>query len=454
MPQRKFRNRAGSIIFFLVVDKFLLSASGSRPLAKSHGVLENVSEAARQGLFRQLHVTHILTTPLCDQGPNQSVWNASAKRYDQLSHGYGIWNHMRFEPLWGDLDRFRSSMKAHGLGVIYDLVHHARDPYAPIFTQHPTWAAPSQYNDPTWLLTLLDLDNPEVRDYFVQYARYWIQGSNDGGRLDSCHEMLEKFSGYPEILESLGDMWLFAELIEGDVERFCHYLNQVTAGTNYPLYFSLSQQLSHEHGSLAKVAHELHYVYETQGIQPWRLVNFVENHDMILYRSICQETFGLSVSETDRRFKVAYALCYLLPGIPKVYYSSLHGYLGNNKSEDRSGRPEFVLGENGNGEFFPWLAMLGDVRTRCPALIYGSYTELWRPGDSPIWSFCRSLEGETPIVIVVNNGNNNEQIGIPISAFGEETPLREILGQEHNLFVRDGMLMGWIQPGILAVTKA
>jgi glycosidase len=451
--------RAENVFHASMVDTFR-AAGNPPPLGRGGGQLEGYIRAMLDDYFSQLGITCLQMTPLAYQGPDQRVWNPASKRYDYLAHGYGTWNHLESDPIWGSLEEFRCTANEQGLSVVYDLVHHTRSRQAPVFQMNPSWIAEGVYADPTWDLHALDLNNPDVRAYFVRYVRQWVVNTHDAGRLDSCHEMLQHFESYPLILQELDDLFLIGEVLEGDVTKFNFLLNKgLPAATNYPLYYLLTEQFSYSGTieNMEKVANTLFHMYVELGLKPWQLINFVENHDMVLYRQICLSK-GASSVEADERFKVAYALAFLLPGMPSVYYTSPKGYIGTNfGDENRSGRP--LLEWDDWGEFFPWLSMLSSVRKSRHALIYGEYREVWRPSwthPSPVLAFARKWNDET-VIVLVNNGNETATICIPISFLGigdtNENELVELLVQRHDCFVQDGILKGTIPARkVLALT--
>jgi neopullulanase len=443
------RKRAEMVIHHSLPDRFRVTTPTftTNPLGKIGGTLEGYMWAVERGYFEELGITHLQLTPLCYQGPNQRVWNDAAKRFDELSHGYGCWSFFKHDPTYGSLRKFRRFTE-QDLGVIYDLQHHTRSRNAPVFRKRPDWLAEGVYQDPTWDLHCLNFENRAARTYFIRYVRNWVFKSSDAGRLDSCHEMLRHFQAYPEILRELSDLFLIGELLEGNVSTFHRFISLgLPSATNYPVYYLLSEQISHAGGDLEKVADTLFHLYVELAVRPWKLVNFVENHDMVLYRQLCLQK-GESPQEADDRFRMAYALCFYLPGIPSVYYTSPKGYIGTNfGDENRSGRPVLEW-EEGWGEFYPFLASLARARRNNTALVYGSYSELWRPSWSnpgKVFAFARQHQGQT-IVVVVNNGNSSEFVNIPVSIFGVEdaSSLAELLGQDHDLFVQDGVLLGTI----------
>ena len=261
----------------------------------------------------------------------------------------------------------------------------------------------SPYNDGFWYegwegnydLVKLNLDNPEVSDYLMDSVKFWIDEFGiDGLRLDVAYMVNRNFLKrlHYETLNYKSDFFLLGEILGGDYKQImnnemCH------SATNYECYKGIYSSLNS--GNLFEIVHSLLRQF---GKDPWclytgmNLVSFVDNHDV---------TRIASVLNNEKHLPLSYALMFLMPGIPSIYYGSEWGTLGNKSDGDQSLRPSFEKPEwNGLCDF---ISNLSEIRRSSRALMYGDFRSLVLENLHCL--FERNFEGER-ILLALNIEEN------------------------------------------------
>jgi len=130
----------------------------------------------------ELGVTHVELMPLASF-PGRRGWG-----YD----GVALW---ATQPAYGtpeDVKRFVASCHAHGLAVLLDVVYNHLGPDGNYLAEFGPYFS-ARYKTP-WgaALNLDEAGSDEVRQFFVDNARMWIEEYHfDGLRLDAVHELYD-----------------------------------------------------------------------------------------------------------------------------------------------------------------------------------------------------------------------------------------------------------------------
>lgn len=343
--------------------------------------------------------------------------------FESVGHGYETTDYKKTDSRLGtnaDLKEFVNNCHTKGIRVIFDGVfnHTGRDFFAfrdilknRESSQYKSWYkinfyGNNSYNDgfsyENWggydLLVKLNQQNPEVRDYFCDIIRFWVNEFDvDGIRLDAA-DVLD--FGFMETLrrtanEVKEDFFLLGEVIHGDYNQ---WVNDRTlhSVTNYVLHKALYS--GHNDRNYFEIAHTIKRLQD-MGIKN-ELYNFCDNHDV-------ERIF---TRLTDKgHFIPAHILLYTLPGIPSIYYGSEFGIEGRKeRHSDDSLRPfiptERFTQNNDENPFVILIKALGRIRQQSKALSYGEYKELLLTNRQ--YAFSRSFNGETAITTVNNDSVN------------------------------------------------
>ncbi len=169
-------------------------------------------------------------------------------------------------------------------------------------------------------LVKLDLLNPEVEEHLLGAVEWWVsQFHIDGLRLDAADclepEFVRHLRGFCDHLKP--DFLLVGEVIHGDYRTWAN--DEMMHGTtNYEAYKGLWS--SHNDGNFHEIAYTLNRQFGAGGIyRDLQMYNFADNHDVDRVASKLRSPFSLYS---------LYAMMFLMPGTPSVYYGSEWGILG------------------------------------------------------------------------------------------------------------------------------
>ena len=271
--------------------------------------------------------------------------------------------------------------------------------------------------------TLVNLNhqNPAVREYMLDVARFWIREFDiDGIRLDAADVLDFTFmSELRSVTDSCKqDFWLMGEVIHGDYTRWVNE-NMLQSVTNYWLHKALYS--GHNDHNYFEIAHTVKRCTDMGMHIANAFYNFVDNHDVArIYTKL----------NNKNHFAPVHVLLYTLPGKPSIYYGSEFAIEGEKKPyADDILRPELnfedyktALESNENTKL---IAALGNMRISNPWVGEAGYRELLLTNRQYV--FLREY-GDKRLVAIVNNDDNNADIHLNIN--GEFTEI--FSGEKRN----------------------
>ncbi|HEY8881522.1 MAG TPA: glycoside hydrolase family 13 protein [Roseateles sp.] len=344
-------------IYLVVPDRFAQGGKGDQAGMKE-GVHRDDPGGRHGGDLAGLreHLGYIAGLGLTQVWPTPLVENNSAK---YSYHGYAATDFYRIDPRFGSNDDFRAFVneaKAHGIGVIQDIVlnhigsghwwmadlpapdwvnawpqytetHHARmtlqDPYASAEDR-------KRFTDGWFVPGMPDLNQrrPELATYLTQMTLWWIESAGLSGlRTDtwsySDREFLTRWSArvmqeYPR-LNIVGEEWSPHPAVVSYWQRGKRnhdgYATHAPSMMDFPLQTHLLAALTEDdgpHTGLTKLyeglAHD--FVYP----DPANLVLFDGNHDTPRIHSLLKHDVGLT--------RIALAYLATTRRIPQLFYGS------------------------------------------------------------------------------------------------------------------------------------
>jgi glycosidase len=341
------------------------------------------------------------------------------------SHGYDVTDHFLIDNRIGTNGEFKtlvSMFHENGIRVILDSVfnHCGRGFFA--FQElrqnnrdFSRWFSGVDFNRQsplgdhfdygTWSghyeLPKFNLQNPDVKNYLFDAARFWIDEFDiDGMRLDAANEL--DFGFMRELRRvtegKKTDFWLMGEVVAGDYSKWVN-ADTLHSVTNYILYKSLIS--SHNDNNLFELAYCLQRSVPNNGLP---LYTFLDNHD--------QPRIASNVAN-PAYLNSLYTLLFTLPGIPSVYYGSEWGIKGvKENNSDHALRPYIDIESRSvySTDLTEHISKLASLRQGEKALRYGSYRQIYLDYQRP-FVFERFYENER-IYIAVNIAGHDDVVDL------------------------------------------
>ena len=359
------------------------------------------------------------------------------------NHRYHTHDYYRVDPILGGNEAFFAFLKAahqRNLRVVLDGVfNHAsrgffyfndileNGPYSPWvdwfkIKDWPVSAYDGDYpaNYASWVgnraLPQFNHEHPDVREYIMQVAEYWLKQGIDGWRLDvpfeikvpgfwqEFRERVKKINPEAYIVgEVWGDSryWL-------DGTQFDGVMNYIFTGSTIaftardrvdralveqPEYTPYPAQDATQYGENIQALLEM-YPWEIQQTQ----LNLLASHDTARLFSIAQDDIA--------SVKLATLLLLTYPGAPCIYYGDEVGLPG---ALDPDSRRSFPPKEQWNEELYQWHQDLIRLRHTYPSLRTGDYKILHQEGL--VYVFARTLAA-SELIIALNSGSEETQVTV------------------------------------------
>ncbi|WP_374712390.1 alpha-amylase family glycosyl hydrolase [Symbiobacterium terraclitae] len=352
-------------------------------------------------------------------------------------HGYGAVDFFETDPHFGTnetVKRLVAEAHRRGMKVIFDIVVNHTGPANPLVTEHPDWFHPKRaitnWNDQTqvqegWLFDLPDFDqsNPEVRQYILDYSRFWIETTDvDGFRLDTVkHVPHEFFTWYAAELQKIKPgFWLIGEDWENAPWRLAAYQDAgVTALLDFPTNAAARSAIA-QGGSMRQLANQVKAVGATMP-DPYEMGGFLDNHDMTRFVTEARD-------RPIERLKLGLTFLFTQRAIPILYYGTEIGMEGGN---DPYNRNDFPWGEERDHEVVGFVQKLNEIRRSHPALRRGTVEELL--ATDAHYAYGRAAEDDTVVVVLSNATGPVTGLPVDVTPLGlaDGTRLRdELTGRE------------------------
>lgn len=232
-------------------------------------------------------------------------------------------------------------------------------PVRPVCGEMPNYLTFGYY----YAMPKLRISNPQVQQYIIDVARYWIRECDiDGWRLDVgdeiSHSFWKKFrqaikAEKPDAL-IIGEVWHYApDFLEGDewdtVMNYPFFNNihgLLVSDTLTPTQYLENQNRLHAHLNTAVIPY---------------LWNLIGSHDTIRFKTACGNDLA--------KQKMAAALQLLSPGMPMIYYGDEIGMEGGNDPDCRRGMLWDEI--HWDHELHDFYKKLIHLRHTCPAITEG-----------------------------------------------------------------------------------
>jgi len=383
-------------------------------------------------------------------------------------HPYGITDYYKINPEYGteeDLHNLVKEVHNNNMKILFDLVTSYTPKSSWIYKNHPDWLIHDKsgnilnaYPNANWG-PAIDHTNPEVIDYFVKVAKYYVQEYDiDGWRIDapqnnynpkvvsgdhSSTEMLRQIkkeitSIKPNAVllsESPGPLYwgspdfepLFDEMCEASYSYAFSGLLRIDT-TGLPKTIKNVKQLYDYYGvsslrglySKAKFLFKNGYLQEVidEKVSPKDFINFFVTEPVKYNRSRVR---FLETQDTARvhgafpkRHKALLVLISSIPGIPMIR-------AGQEIGEVDATMGHTVDWANGNSEIRDFYKKVFEIRKKNDALKYGNIKNVWSSGDYT-FAYLRSYK-DNHVISVINlySRSVSSKLSLPINELTIDT---------------------------------
>jgi len=380
------------------------------------------------------------------------------------NHRYNTTDYLKIDDKLGDLRDFKALIEvAHrnGVRIVLDgvfnhcgrgffaftdvLENQEHSVYRDWFTiqRYPVDAyAPGEARDylAWWRnksLPKFNTSNPQVRQYLMKVARYWIEQGADGWRLDVPNEIADDsfWAEFRQVVKSanpdaylLGEIWNVQPEWVGE-EHFDGLMN-------YPVKDAILGLLTDrlKASDFADVMEKILSVYPREN--GYAMYVPVGTHDT--------ERVLTALGGDIKKVMLAMLIQFAYPGSPGVYYGDEIGLEGG---KDPDCRRTFPWEESRwNSELHDWVKKLISLRKRSPALRRGSLQSILVDDARSCCAFLRKL-GDERLLVVINSSSNRRQLHLPVGKLGwkDGTILHNLL-DSNEMTVSAGSLLVTIPP--------
>ncbi|HLC04005.1 MAG TPA: glycoside hydrolase family 13 protein [Anaerolineales bacterium] len=281
-------------------------------------------------------------------------------------------------------------------------------------------------------LPKFNTNNPEVREYLLRVARYWIAQGIDGWRLDVPNEIDDDsfWAEFGSAVKSANpEAYLVGEI--WDVNPRWVSPGHFDGLMNYPFRAALLDLMNG--GPQAATG----FGERDEGIMrayPWEntLAHLVPigTHDTERIRTV--------LGRSKAKVRLAMLLQFAHPGAPCVYYGDEIGLEGG---KDPASRAAFPLDEAGWDQTTHRLVQkLAGLRRRLPQLRRGEYRRLVEDDQAGTCAFARVIDAR-PVMVAANTTRSTKNFRLRPSDYGLEVGsilVEAVEGREVGL--RDGEL--------------
>ena len=439
-------------------DPPIVEPWGTPPTGRSfmggdlQGILDKVDYLADLG------VTALYLTPIFESASN---------------HKYDTIDYFTIDPHFGDvalLRRLVDTCHTRGIRVILDAVFNHCSNQHPFFVDvrekgkasrywdwfHiKKWPIPDRFTKAKealqWYecwwgfhsLPQLNYRNPEVEEYFLHVAQFWLREANtDGWRLDVPNEVVQSF--WPKFRRAVkkvnpeayivGEIWDDATpWLQGD---------QFDAVMNYRFQKALLGYFADEKLDTKTLDHTLRQImldYPEQATAV--MLNLLGSHDTArLMTAALNSGTGVSPVTAVESLKLMATLQFTFEGAPCIYYGDEIGMEGGKDPDCRRCYP-WAKPKQQNRKLFGYYQKLIAIRKSNPALCVGTFRPFVVDNDRELYAFERIADGNRCIV-ALNRSERNHDVALPPQAKATELLTdRKVRGTHARVPARQAVIL-------------
>jgi cyclomaltodextrinase / maltogenic alpha-amylase / neopullulanase len=345
------------------------------------------------------------------------------------NHKYNTRDYFAVDPTFGDTEKAKELVdKCHerGMRIVFDAVfNHSGDDFF-AFEDVVRNGEQSKYRDwfyikdfpvdkqkvnyltfanDVWSMPKLNTNNPEVVEYLLKVAEYWVKEIGiDGWRLDVCDEVDHAF--WREFRKTVKKANHDALIIGEIMHESSAWLrgDQLDSIMNYPfkhlsIDFFAKRIINAEEFDSGLTDNRVIYMKKINS----NMFNLIDSHDTARFLTEAEEKI--------ERLKLAAAFQYTYIGMPYIYYGDEVGMVGGNDPDCR--RCMIWEEEDQNRDLYTFYKSLNRIRKENKALVYGDFKTIYKQGN--VMAFRRNFNDEEILVLLNNNDGAHTMISNSIT---------------------------------------
>lgn len=410
-------------VYSIMIDRFNngditndTDVNAKDPLAYNGGDIQGIID--KLDYIQEMGFTSIRLTPIFDNGKNGY-------------HGFWVNDFYKVDEHFGTIKTFQTLVKeAHNrkMKVIVDFVTNN------VAADH-RWIKDSSKQDwfhekkgiqggivnqkeleNGWVDGLPDLnqDNPEVKKYLIDAAKWWINKTDiDGMSLPEVNYVPISFwtDFSNEVKNEKKNFFLMGVMSKNTSSDLKKYEG---AGIDSVVDYSYSEKLRKAFAGTDQSFREL-YSDDDNDQKSFLRANFMDNE----YTSRFTSNIVAKKQFPGSRWKTALVYLYTTPGIPIFYYGTEIALNGEEIPGNR-GQMSF----RAEKELIDYITKVGELRNQLPSLTRGTMEMLYDQNGMAVYK--RVYKGETSI-IAINNTTKSQSVTLTSSQIKGGEELRGLL---------------------------
>lgn len=389
------------------------------PSSYNQGTLQGIAD--KIPYLHGLGVTAIYMTPIFES-PSEHKYNTSD--YYKVDPGFGTME---------DLKMLVDTAHRHGMKVLLDAVfNHAGDTFF-AFKDVLERGEASPYKDWFYIRSFpvrqtpvpsyetfakaeasmpkLNMDHPEVADYMMEVAKYWVREAGiDGWRLDVANEVTPDF--WPrfrrELKAEFPDLLLIGEIMHASGPWLRG--DQFDGGMNYVLRDAVLEFFAGQSaGPVRFMEQVLHQeaLYNDQANSA--MFQLLGSHDTLRFLTACKQGGRgwdrESTSLSRMKLAVFFQMTYI--GLPMIYYGDEVGMEGATDPHCR--QPMVWEAQDQNILLQEWYKQLISLRKEHEVLRTGGFRPWFSDEPRNVLGYVRRSEQDR-MGLIINNSPNTYQL--------------------------------------------
>ena len=405
--QKEGRQWQDETIYSIMVDRFNdgdikndIDTNTKDPLAYNGGDFQGIID--KLDYIKDMGFTAIRLTPIFDNAP---------KGY----HGYWVNDFYKTDEHFGSISTFKKLVnEAHKrkMKVLIDFVTNNVAASNPLVNDSgkKDWFHKKQeilnWNNEDEIqngmvdgLPDLNQDNPEVKKYLIEAAKWWIQKTNiDGYSLPEVNHVPVSFwtDFSKEVKQQKNNFFLLgiaSDKTSIDLNKYQQ------AGIDSFFNNQQSNLLRGVFANTDQSFNPLQTAVDKEKLKnPYLMANFFDNENTVRFTKDIVDKRQFPGS----RWKTALAYLYTTPGIPVFYYGTEIALNGGETPDNRK-----QMNFRTEKELIDYITKIGELRNQLPSLTRGTMEMVYEKKGMAVYK--RVYKGETA-VIVINNTRKSQHI--------------------------------------------